>query len=190
MSRPQQLSQMNIIAILGSPLLLSFDLRNLTVDDVAGFANPEVIAVHQDPHPRGPVYRRLVGGPLAGRLLSPTTHNTCDPANPALVWRREPSPAVPGAYFLYPGTSANWTLHANHAWDSEVRAAADWWARGRSKRALAPQALMNRLFHFSHTPLRLPAVLLARGAGVAGAGGQQDVLRRRLQQPAAGLQRH
>lgn len=176
MSRPQQVTQMNMIAVIGSPLLLSFDLRNLTAPQVADFANPEVIAVHQDPHPRGPVYRRLVGGPLAGRLISPTTHNTCDPANPLVVWKRLSSPVVPGAYFLYPSTNPSWSLHANHAWDSEVsRAQVVYW--GVTCPASQPR-FVSPPFPFTHATRsrRCAAVLLARGAGVAGAGGQQDVL--------------
>lgn len=165
-TQAQQESQMNMVAIIGSPLLLSFDLAGYTPDTIAWAANPEVIAVHQDPHPRGPVYRRAAGGPLAARLVSPTTHVPCEAAaNPAAVWARERSPAsgTPGvpdpSYFLRPAASPGFSLHANHAWDDEYCAHnAQGWLAPAANNTCCDAACTNQLWYFNDTDATVTTV--------------------------------
>ena len=161
----QQESQMNMIAIIGSPLLLSFDLTAYNASTIGWAVNPEVIAVHQDPHPLGPVYRRLVGGPLAQRLISPTTRNACDASNPALVWKRVRSPAsgqdgIPEpSYYMYPSTTSAYSLHANHAWDSQYCSHNEQgWLAPSGNATCCDAACSNQLWFFNDSDATVTSV--------------------------------
>ena len=79
-------TQFSLIAVVGSPLLLSFDMSNWTkpwsgpagsIDLVTLYSNPEVLAVHQALDANGGLtYARIAGGPtttdgiMPGMLLS------------------------------------------------------------------------------------------------------------------------
>lgn len=164
-SPAQQASQMNVIAITGAPLLLSFDLRNLTADDVAWAANPEVIAVHQDDG--APNFRRLGGGPVSGSLLSPSTRQTCDQANPTLQWRRVPSSGVPGAFYLYPAGTSAYSLHAHHAWSGQSCGHNEQaWFVADGNNTCCDEDCTNALWVFNETDSTVASVFATTAAGL------------------------
>jgi hypothetical protein len=85
------LTQFAFIAVVGSPLLLSFDLtgRNATDVEVAPFLNDEILAVHWDASPSGPSFNRIVGGQLGLDRTTPLTHVSC--TSTAARWTFTPS---------------------------------------------------------------------------------------------------
>ena len=151
-SPAQQASQMNLIAIIGSPLLLSVDLLHAAPGSLDWAMAPEVIAVHQDDAPTGPRYARVAGGPLAARLLSPLTHLPCDASDPRVVWATAQSPARPGWRTVSPSGSAAWSLHANHAWSDDYCSHNEQaWLAPSANATCCDEACSNQLFTFSHS---------------------------------------
>jgi alpha-galactosidase len=112
----QTLTQLNLIAIIGSPLLLSFDLTNRTSDDpdVAPFLNAEVISVHQDPIP-GPYYRKLAGGYVSLDKITPLTGLACNASDPFQRFYLN-STANASAGFVTSVGLPGWCLNAGPAW--------------------------------------------------------------------------
>ena len=169
-SRAQQISQMNLIAVAGAPLLLSFDLTGLAPADVAWAAAPEVLDVHQDAS--APRYSRVVGGPLSGALLSPLTRLPCDAAaHPGVRWRRVAAPpgvgAPPGAVALVPAANANYSLHAHHAWAGESCGHNEQaWLASAANATCCDAACSNALWLFNDTDATVASVFLGTPAGL------------------------
>lgn len=90
----QELFRLSAVAIVGSPLLLSWDVRNATASDLPleVYLNPEMIAIHQDERPPlpQPYYFRVRGGPAtaAAGVTPPAAGLPC--ASPAAQWRYAP----------------------------------------------------------------------------------------------------
>jgi len=99
----QEQFHLSLIAVIGSPLLLSFDPRSPNTTSTLGLApylNKELLAVHQDDASvsvaaRGAYYSRVAGGettgPSAVRVLASASCN-----DSTAQWVYEPSPAQPG----------------------------------------------------------------------------------------------
>lgn len=89
-------TQFSLIAVVGSPLLLSFDMSNWTkpwsgppgsVDLVELYSNSEVLSVHQALTTDGQLtYSRLVGGPVTAGGVMPGTKK-CDAADVTQRWK-------------------------------------------------------------------------------------------------------
>lgn len=127
-SQAQTLTQVAIIAVIGSPMLLSFDLTNLSVDDpdVTPYLNEEMLAVHWDALPSGPVYKKLVGGYVSTDRWSPYTNLACNSSDPTVQWRFLPSTDNVTGYLYsvgFPGTC----LYAGAAWTGECNNAQGVW---------------------------------------------------------------
>ena len=98
-SRAQTRTQLCFIALVGSPLLLSFDLTKLsgpTDPDIVDFTNPEVLAVHwSNEAPAGEgaplLFDRVEGASLAPDRQPPLTRLACDASDPTVGWRFLPS---------------------------------------------------------------------------------------------------
>ena len=88
-------TQLSFIALVGSPLLISYDLSALAEDDpdVAPLLNDELLAVHADnvaPAGGAPLFGRVLGGGVGADKQPPLTRLKCDPADPAVQWRFMP----------------------------------------------------------------------------------------------------
>ena len=90
-------SQYGLWAVMGAPLLLSFDLRNLTQYQLDTIANPEVIAVSQDPAAKPGM--RVAGGNITG--FDPATETAT-----TNVWARELQDGSRAVLFLNIGEAA------------------------------------------------------------------------------------
>lgn len=113
----QTLTQVAIIGIVASPLLLSFDLTNIspTDPDITMFTNPEFLAIHQDESETGPVFARLVGGYVSQDKLPVLTRLPCDSANPVVQWKF--TPTVNSTTGIYESVNVpNWCISAGPAW--------------------------------------------------------------------------
>ena len=123
------LTQLAFIAVVGSPLLLSFDLsRRAPSDaDVAPFLNPELLAVHWDGAPGGPDFARVAGGALAPDRIPPLTRQPCD--SPAAQWAFAPAGAgAAGATGTFAAAAApGLCLMAGAAWFAECNNAQGVW---------------------------------------------------------------
>ena len=94
--REKMETQFSLIAVVGSPLLLSYDMSNWTrpwsgpkgsVDLVTLYSNPEVLAVHRALDSQGKLtYARLSGGPTTTDGVMPGTTKLCDAADPSQRW--------------------------------------------------------------------------------------------------------
>jgi len=93
-SRDKRVTQFNLIAVVGSPLLLSDDMSNWTVpwslpgdDLVKLYSNPEVLAVHQALDSDDEItYSRLAGGPVTQGGVMPMTTAHCSDDSKNLLW--------------------------------------------------------------------------------------------------------
>jgi Alpha galactosidase A/Alpha galactosidase C-terminal beta sandwich domain len=112
----QTQTQASLIAIVASPMLLSFDLTNKSSDDpdVAPFANPELIAIHQDPAASGPYYRRLAGLYVSRDKRAVLTRVPCDASNPYQTWKFNVTNSSTNTGYFF--TGATTCLHAGPAW--------------------------------------------------------------------------
>ena len=121
------LTQLAFIAVVGSPLLLSFDLsqRAPSDADVAPFLNPELLAVHWDAAPGGPSYARVAGGALAPDRTPPLTRTPCDA--PAAQWAFAPLAADPATGTLAAAAAPGQCLMAGAAWYGECNNAQGVW---------------------------------------------------------------
>lgn len=137
------LTQFAFIAVVGSPLLLSFDLTGRGVGDVevAPFLNPEILGVHWDESPGGPSFERVVGGQLAPDRISPLTRLPC--SSPSTAWAFTPvsgfggvatTTAAPGAaasvtgvFSSLAGGAPGMCLMAGAAWFGECNNAQGVW---------------------------------------------------------------
>ena len=89
-------TQFNLIAVVGSPLLLSFDMSNWTkpwsgpagsIDLVTLYSNAEVLAVHQALDVNGGLtYARIAGGPTTTGGVMPGTTDSCNPTDQSQQW--------------------------------------------------------------------------------------------------------
>lgn len=127
-SQAQTLTQVAIIAVIGSPMLLSFDLTNLTIDDpdVMPYLNEEMLSIHWDALPQGPVYKKLVGGYVSSDRWSPYTNLACNSSDPTVQWQFLPSVDNNTGYLYsvgFPGTC----LYAGAAWTGECNNAQGVW---------------------------------------------------------------
>ena len=137
-SRAQTLTQVALISIIGSPMLLSFDLTNLTAadPDVAPFLNPEVITeVHQDAAPGGPYYRRLSGGYVAPDRIPALTHLACDASDARTRWVFNASVNASAGSLRSIG-APGLCLTAGAAWTGECNN-----AQGASRRSVCAKVL-------------------------------------------------
>lgn len=92
----KMVTQFSLIAVVGSPLLLSYDMSNWTrpwsgppgsVDLVTLYSNPEVLAVHQALDAAGKLtYSRLVGGPITAGGVVPGTTKLCNTTDREQLW--------------------------------------------------------------------------------------------------------
>jgi hypothetical protein len=109
-------TQFSLIAVVGSPLLLSYDMSNWTkpwsgpagsVDLVALYSNPEVLAVHRALDDEGQLnYSRLAGGPTTTDGVMPGTTKPCNHTDPTQRWRGNGHGRI---YSQAPGID-NWCL--------------------------------------------------------------------------------
>jgi len=120
------LTQLAFIAVVGSPLLLSFDLSAAAAADVAPFLNEDVLAVHWDAAPGGPSFDRVAGGQLAPDRTSPLTRVDC--AAPAARWTFAPADARAPATGVFAAAAApGLCLMAGAAWFGECNNAQGVW---------------------------------------------------------------
>ena len=120
------LTQLAFIAVVGSPLLLSFDLPSAAEADIAPFLNSEVLAVHWDSAPGGASYDRVAGGQLAPDRISPLTRVPC--AAPAARWTFAPADARAPATGVFAAAAApGLCLMAGAAWAGECNNAQGVW---------------------------------------------------------------
>lgn len=122
-------TQLAFIAVVGSPLLLSFDLtgRNASDPDVAPFLNTELLAVHGDASPSGPRFARVAGGSLAPDRITPLTRLPCEPAAPRVQWDFVPrTPGGTTGSFAARG-APGMCLMAGAAWSFECQNAQQVW---------------------------------------------------------------
>ena len=90
----QELFRLSAVAIVGSPLLLSWDVRNATASDLPldVYLNPELLAIHQDERvlPPRPYFFRVRGGPAtaAAGVTPPAAGLPC--TAPAAQWLYTP----------------------------------------------------------------------------------------------------
>jgi hypothetical protein len=86
----QTLTQVAFIAVIGSPMLISFDLSAVAGPDdpdVALFLNPEMLAVHWDAGIARPnYYAKLRGGFFGADKLPPRTRLPCNASDPTVRW--------------------------------------------------------------------------------------------------------
>lgn len=86
----QTLTQVAFIAVIGSPMLISFDLsaiQDATDPDVAMFLNPEMLAVHWDAGIAQPnYYAKLRGGFFGVDKIPPRTRLPCNASDPTVKW--------------------------------------------------------------------------------------------------------
>ena len=114
----QEIFRLSAAAVVGSVLLLSWDVRNASASDLplSTYLNPELIAIHQDAPAAGalPYYARVLGGPATGAAgaLPPATGVACDA--PAAQWRFDPAPGSGGGGTL---ESLNAPAYCLAAWD-------------------------------------------------------------------------
>ena len=114
---------LSVIAVVGSPLLLSFDVRtpNASTLGLEAYMNPELLAIHGDDaapavKERGQYYARLAGGAVTG-----PHSNGSFPADPV------------DTEAACDGPSAQWTFHPtngpdhNHSWGSLESVAMPGW---------------------------------------------------------------
>ena len=128
-SPARTLTQLAFIALVGSPLLLSFDLtgRAPTDPDVAPFLNPELLAVHWDEAPGGPAFARVAGGALAPDRTPLLTRIPC--ASPAAqwAWAPAPPPAAPATGTFAALAAPGLCMMAGAAWYAECNNAQGVW---------------------------------------------------------------
>ena len=127
-SYEQTLTQVAMIAVIGSPMLLSFDLTNLTVNDpdVTPFLNEEMLDIHWDTLPHGPVFRKFVGGYVSSDRWSPYTDLQCNASDPNVQWRFLPTSDNTTGYLSSVGFSGT-CLYAGAAWTGECNNAQAVW---------------------------------------------------------------
>ncbi|XP_065846502.1 probable alpha-galactosidase isoform X3 [Oscarella lobularis] len=81
----QQRSQFSMWSVMASPLLISSNVRNLSLYALETYSNAEVIAVNQDP--LGKQGMRLYGGSLSQNPNLPPAHlSKCNSSNKAHKW--------------------------------------------------------------------------------------------------------
>ena len=100
-SYAKRVTQFSLIAIVGSPLLLSDDMSNWTkpwsqdacptdapcTDLVSLYGNEEVLAVHQALDADSELtYLRLAGGPITEGGVMPSTGLECNSSDPKQIW--------------------------------------------------------------------------------------------------------
>ena len=93
----QEALHLSAIAVVGSPLLLSFDPRdgNSSTLGLAAYLNPELIAIHQDaPSPGASYYARVAGADVQGE--NATRLAAVDCGTPEAVWAFAPESAAAG----------------------------------------------------------------------------------------------
>ena len=126
-SRTQTLTQVALISMIGSPMLLSFDLTGLspTDPDVAPFLIPEMLAVHDDPAPFW--YSRVVGGPVGVDKRPPVTGAACD-GSPKVTWEYRPIPGGNSSSGMLVHPSTGQCLGAGPSWAFTTNNAQSVWA--------------------------------------------------------------
>ena len=133
-SPAQTLTQIAFIAIVGSPMLISFDLTNLTPDDpdVAQFLNEEVLAVHWALD--APVFKQLVGGQVAADRWAPYTNLPCNASDATVLWSFLPTAPANASTnnnasvgYLVSTGSPGQCLYAGAAWTGECNNAQGVW---------------------------------------------------------------
>jgi hypothetical protein len=141
-SRPQTLTQIALATVVGSPLLISFDVTAMepTDPDIAPFLNPEVITgVHQDPAATGPRYARLVGGPVGRDRIPPVTNLPCDDTDARTGWQFQSTTNASTGYLRSLG-ALGWCLSAGAAWYGECNNAQGLWLTPCGKAGLCCDA--------------------------------------------------
>ena len=96
----QEVTHLSAIAILGSPLLLSFDPRTNSSSTLGlqAYLNPELIAIHQDAPPAGtPYYARIAGDDAQGE--NATRLVVVDCGLPQAIWTYTPESESSAAGF-------------------------------------------------------------------------------------------
>ena len=149
-NQSRTLTQFAFIAVVGSPLLLSFDLtnRNATDAEVAPFLNDEILAVHWDTSPGGPSFNRIVGGQLGPDRITPLTRVSC--TSSAARWTFTPSDVDVPTTGVFAATAApGLCLMAGAAWFNECNNAQAIWlgtcadSSGKSPNCCASKAGSN-----------------------------------------------
>jgi hypothetical protein len=90
-SAAQEVAHLSAIAVIGSPLLLSFDPRtaNASTLGLQAYLNPELIAIHQDaPLAGAPYYARVAGADAQGENATRLLAVNC--SAPEAVWTYTP----------------------------------------------------------------------------------------------------
>lgn len=115
----QERFHLSLIAIIGSPLLLSWDIRDKAKSTLGidAYLNPEMIAIHQNlgRGPRQAYYARIKGGSLAASGAYVLTDQVCNASDPAQQW--ELNNVFTGKVTLRPCAdelSQRWALESKH----------------------------------------------------------------------------
>jgi len=95
----EELLRLGAVAVTGSVLLLSWDVRNAsaTTLPLAAYTNPELVAVHQDAPARGaPYFARVHGGPATGAAGAVPLAAGLPCGAPGAQWQWAPAPGGGG----------------------------------------------------------------------------------------------
>ena len=209
-SAAQEVAHLSAIAVIGSPLLLSFDPRaaNSSTLGLQAYLNPELIAIHQDAPPAGaPYYARIAGADAQGE--NATRLAAVDCGAPEAVWTFTPEPANAtgfgtlaaaggmclGLWDLFPGKCVNavyaGTVPCGAGGALGCPRAAQLWAPGNASNGWALASALN---YSGGTPLpgalltstAVPGSYYAQPLGAAAAGGGAQAWAHTLAPGAAG----
>ena len=120
-SRAQTRTQLAFIAVVGSPLLLSFDLSKIngpTDPDIKDYLNDELLAVHwanSAPPPPQLLFDRVLGVGVAADKQPPLTRLPCNTSDPTVGWRFMPASNATTGYLESVGAPGS-CLQAGPAW--------------------------------------------------------------------------
>lgn len=119
---------LSFIALIGAPLLLSFNVSDAERPPTLGLAvylNPELLAIHSDDAApavaaRGRYYARVAGGAVTGPLSSSSAALPVDTlaecASPEAAWQWTPSASSPGYGSLEATAAPGWCLALWDEW--------------------------------------------------------------------------
>jgi hypothetical protein len=154
-SRAQTRTQLCFIALVGSPLLLSFELGDIAGPgdpDIADFLNDEVLAVHWDnaaPAPgRPPLFDRVQGGSLAPDKQPPRTRLPCDDA--AAQWRWLPTSPDGLTGYLASQNAPGQCLQAGPSWAFMFNNAQAVWLGACGGSMCGDAACLNQQWRFDN----------------------------------------
>lgn len=146
----QTRTQISFIALISSPMLISFDMTNMTNDDpdILPFFNDELLAIHWDTLSIGPHFGRI-GGTSMGEDKRPLrTYLTCNSNDPTQQWTFLPS-ANNTNYIVSVGVPDT-CIQAGPSWYGTFNNAQGVWAGACGKNMCGDSECRNQLWIYDN----------------------------------------